>query len=329
MGPGPAGPTGAPGDQGPSGPAGQPGPQGRTGDTGPDGPTGPVGPPGPPGADGQQGNEGTAGPAGPAGPPGPPGDISNLLSGDIWNTVNGNKGITLYRSKRAVDEKMNADLDQFIARSYKLFKNFTDIWKIVTDKYIKHEGLGSKNTPAPSCRDLFKLKPSLPSGDYWIDPNAGTTKDAVLVHCNAVNYETCIWPKVPDTDMMEGENNNEYVWTVKDIQEEPALEYAASHMQIKMLRLKSEKVRQNITYNCLNSNSKLKVLTDDEVTANILDVATPIKEDCKVKDQTWRSSVYEIETEELETLPIQDIAIKAKSGSAEKFSFEVGPICFS
>jgi len=107
------------------------------------------------------------------------------------------------------------------------------------------------------------------------------------------------------------------------------MEYAASHMQIKMLRLKSEKVRQNITYNCLNSNSKLKVLTDDEVTANILDVATPIKEDCKVKDQTWRSSVYEIETEELETLPIQDIAIKAKSGSAEKFSFEVGPICFS
>jgi len=224
---------------------------------------------------------------------------------------------------------MNADLDQFIARSYKLFKNFTDIWKIVTDKYIKHEGLGSKNTPAPSCRDLFKLKPSLPSGDYWIDPNAGTTKDAVLVHCNAVNYETCIWPKVPDTDMMEGENNNDYVWTVKDIQEEPALEYAASHMQIKMLRLKSEKVRQNITYNCLNSHSKLKVLTDDDVIQNILDVATPVKDDCRVKDKTWRQSVYEIETEELETLPIQDIAIKAKSGSEEKFSFKVGPICFS
>merc|ERR1711962_1464497 len=236
MGPGPAGPTGAPGDQGPSGPAGQPGPQGRTGDTGPDGPTGPVGPPGPPGADGQQGNEGTAGPAGPAGPPGPPGDISNLLSGDIWNTVNGNKGITLYRSKRAVDEKMNADLDQFIARSYKLFKNFTDIWKIVTDKYIKHEGLGTKNVPAGSCRDLFKLKPSLPSGDYWIDPNAGTTKDAVLVHCNATNYETCIWPKMPTIEMMEGENTNQYLWTLKDINEEPVMEYAASHMQIKMLR---------------------------------------------------------------------------------------------
>merc|ERR1719334_1710160 len=341
--PGPAGPTGAPGDQGPSGPAGQPGPQGRTGDTGPDGPTGPAGPVGPPGPAGQQGNEGTAGPAGdngipgaagpagPAGPPGPPGDISNLLSGDIWNTVNGNKGITLYRSKRAVDdaesEKMNADLDQFIARSYKLFKNFTDIWKVVTDKYIKHEGLGTKNVPAGSCRDLFKLKPSLPSGDYWIDPNAGTTKDAVLVHCNATNYETCIWPKMPNTEMMEGEETNQYLWVSKDINEEPSMEYAASHMQIKMLRLKSEKVRQNVTYNCLNSNSKLKVLTDDDASTNILDIATPVKDDCKVKDSTWRKSVFEIDTEELETLPIQDIAIK--SGSDEKFSFEVGPICFS
>jgi len=224
---------------------------------------------------------------------------------------------------------MNADLDQFIARSYKLFKNFTDIWKIVTDKYIKYENLGTKKIPAPSCKDLFKLKPSLPSGDYWIDPNAGTTKDAVLVHCNAVNYETCIWPKDPETDMMEGQNINEYVWAMKDIQEEPAVEYAASHMQIKMLRLKSEKVRQNVTYNCLNSHSKIKVLTDDDVTSNILDIATPTKDDCRVKDKTWRMSVYEIETEELETLPIQDIAIKAKSGSEEKFSFKVGPICFS
>merc|ERR1712212_122000 len=284
---------------------------GRTGDTGPDGPTGPVGPAGPPGSDGQVANEGTAGPAGdngvpgaagpagPPGPPGPPGDISNLLSGDIWNTVNGNKGITLYRSKRAVDDdKTNADLDQFIARSYKLFKNFTDIWKVVTDKYIKHEGLGTKNVPAGSCRDLFKLKPSLPSGDYWIDPNAGTTKDAVLVHCNATNYETCIWPKMPTVEMIEEENKVGYMWLLKDVNDEPAMEYAASHSQIKMLRLKSEKVRQNVTYNCFNSNSKLKVLTDKDTTTNIKDLATTLTNDCKIQDNTWRKNTFEIVTED-------------------------------
>jgi len=224
---------------------------------------------------------------------------------------------------------MNADLEQIITSSYKLFKNFTETWKIVNAKYVKHDGLGTKNVPAASCKDLFKLKPTLPSGDYWIDPNAGTIKDAVLVHCNAVNYETCIWPKEPVIEKMEGENSNDYVWTLKDINQEPAMEYAASHMQIKMLRLKSESVRQNITYNCLNSNSKLKVLTDDDVATSILDIATQTKDDCRIKDKTWRSSVYEIVTEELEVLPIQDIAIKAKSGSEEKFSFEVGPICFS
>merc|ERR1740131_278607 len=292
--PGPAGPTGAPGDQGPSGPAGQPGPQGRTGDTGPDGPTGQQGNEGTAGPAGDNGIPGAAGPAGPAGPPGPPGDISNLLSGDIWNTVNGNKGVTLYRSKRAVDEKTDEEMDQFIARSYKLFKNFTDIWKVVNDKYIKQVGLGTKKVPAESCKDLFKLKPTLPSGDYWIDPNGGTTKDAVLVHCNATNYETCIWPKMPTIEPMQGESTAQFTWALKDINQEPAMEYAASHMQIKMLRLKSEKVRQNITYKCLNSHSKLKVLTDDDVTTNILDVATTITDDCKVKDKTWRSSVYEI-----------------------------------
>jgi len=340
--PGPVGVDGEPGDQGPPGPQGIPGPQGPTGDTGPDGPTGPAGPAGPPGDVGQAGNEGPAGPAGdngvpgeagpagPPGPPGPPGDISNLLSGDIWNTVNGNKGITLYRSKRAIDDNTDEDVDQFIARSYKLFKNFADIWKVVTDKYIKHEGLGTKKVPAGSCKDLFKLKPTLPSGDYWIDPNGGTTKDAVLVHCNATNYETCIWPKMPTVEPMKGEST-EYLWALKDINEEPAMEYAASHVQIKMMRFKSDRVRQNITYSCKNSYSKLKVMTDDEVATNIKDVAglTTIRDDCKMRDNTWRSSVYEIKTERLETLPIQDIAIKAKSGSAEEFGFEVGPICFS
>merc|ERR1719402_891679 len=145
---------------------------------------------------------------------------------------------------------------------------------------------------------------------------------------HATNYETCIWPKMPTVEPMKGEST-EYLWALKDISEEPAMEYAASHVQIKMMRFKSDRVRQNITYNCMNSYSKLRVMTDNEVTTNIKDVATPVKDDCKIRDNTWRSSVYEIKTEILETLPIQHIAIKAKSGSAEEFGFEVGPICFS
>jgi collagen type II alpha len=226
---------------------------------------------------------------------------------------------------------MNDALDQYISRSYKLFKNFTEIWKVVTNKYIKHEGLGSKDQPADTCEDLFKMKPTLPSGDYWIDPNSGNTKDAVLVHCNATNYETCIWPKAPMVESVDIEESGEYVWALKDINDEPVMEYAASHVQIKMLRLKSEFVRQNITYKCFGNSRKLKVLTDDEMTLDMDETATSINDGCtNVPSNTWGQTVFEIETEELETLPLQDIALQvSKTTRHEKFSLEFGPICFS
>merc|ERR1712183_623795 len=200
---GDAGARGPGGDPGPDGPAGQSGAQGATGSAGPDGPTGNTGPAGPTGNQGAVGNEGGAGSPGDnglpgdAGPPGPAADLSTILNYGIWDRFNGGqKGPRMYRSKRSLsdteNEKMNEELDQYISKSYKLFKNFTEIWKVVTNKYVKHEGLGSKDEPAESCADLFQIKPTLKSGDYWIDPNAGSNHDAVLVHCNATNYETCI-----------------------------------------------------------------------------------------------------------------------------------------
>merc|ERR1712212_1460924 len=98
-------------------------------------------------------------------------------------------------------------------------------------------------------------------------------------------------------------------------------------LQVKMLRTKSERVRQNITYNCFNANSKIRVLTDKDTPTNIKDLATTLTNDCKIQDNTWRKNTFEIVTEDLETLPIQDIAIKASAN--EKFGFEIGPICFS
>jgi len=114
---------------------------------------------------------------------------------------------------------------------------------------------------------------------------------------------------------------------LREINDEPEIQYAASHVQVKMLRTKSERVRQNITYNCFNANSKIRVLTDKDTTTNIKDLATTTTNDCKIQDNTWRKNTFEIVTEDLETLPIQDIAIKASAN--EKFGFEIGPICFS
>lgn len=33
-----------------------------------------------------------------------------------------------------------------------------------------------------------------PSGMYWVDPNQGSTLDAIKVHCNMETGETCIYP---------------------------------------------------------------------------------------------------------------------------------------
>merc|ERR1712042_319519 len=117
---------------------------GPTGNTGPGGPTGnqgQVGGEGPAGPAGDNGIPGDAGTTGPAGPPGPAADLSTILNYGIWDRFNGGqKGPRMYRSKRSLsdteNEKMNEELDQYISKSYKLFKNFTEIWKVVTNKYV-------------------------------------------------------------------------------------------------------------------------------------------------------------------------------------------------
>ena len=255
--------------------------------------------------------------------------MSTILNYGIWDRFNGGqKGPRKYRTKRSLgDEEISEELDQIMSKSYTLFKNFAEVWKEVNSKYVDHKELGTKEQPAESCADLFQIKPTLKSGDYWIDPNAGSTHDAVLVSCNATNYETCIWPKAPVVDSQEYNGNNKYVWALREVMDEPQVEYAASHVQMKLLRVKSERVRQNITYNCFNSNAKLRVLTDKDETTNIKDVAAVVSDECKNKDNTWRRSVFEIETEDLEMLPLQDVAIKASAN--EKFGFEIGPVCFS
>ena len=47
--------------------------------------------------------------------------------------------------------------------------------------------IGTKNSPARSCKDLFFGHPQLKDGFYWIDPNLGMSDDAVKVKLNGTN----------------------------------------------------------------------------------------------------------------------------------------------
>ena len=69
--------------------------------------------------------------------------------------------------------------------------------KVSFDKYTKPSG--DKAAPARTCRDLAVAHPELPSGDYWIDPNQGDTKDSILVFCEMNRRSTCVRPKPEKT----------------------------------------------------------------------------------------------------------------------------------
>ena len=40
------------------------------------------------------------------------------------------------------------------------------------------------------------------AGEYWVDPNGGDQKDAILVYCNAETKATCVLPKPEKTPEM-------------------------------------------------------------------------------------------------------------------------------
>ena len=71
---------------------------------------------------------------------------------------------------------------------------------------------GDKGTPAKTCRDLHLAHPDKPSGEYWIDPNSGTPKDAILVYCDMETLSTCITPKPTISDEVSHITQEREVW---------------------------------------------------------------------------------------------------------------------
>ena len=57
------------------------------------------------------------------------------------------------------------------------------------------QSLGTKQNPARTCNDIYlNADKNTKSGSFWIDPNLGSTLDAVLVECKFTESEvkTCV-----------------------------------------------------------------------------------------------------------------------------------------
>lgn len=55
--------------------------------------------------------------------------------------------------------------------------------------------VGTRESPARTCKDLWYGHNHLDNGWYWIDPNLGMVDDAIYVFCNmTAEGETCVHP---------------------------------------------------------------------------------------------------------------------------------------
>lgn len=50
------------------------------------------------------------------------------------------------------------------------------------------------------------------AGKYWVDPNAGDIRDAILVRCEMETRSTCILPMPSQTKQISGNGNTDDVW---------------------------------------------------------------------------------------------------------------------
>lgn len=335
------GPVGPPGKDGESGPRG---PQGRDGNPGPQGIPGP---PGPRGTSGEEGRSGPPGPAGPAGPPGPPGDsfgydaaaLAALLSqgsqkgpdpsglGDEPARIIGND----------MDEEERREM---LAKVYENLKASFSRWR---------KPDGGKASPAKTCRDLYAAHPQLPSGDYWIDPNDGDVKDAILVRCNREDSATCVFPSPARTPELPLGNvasvGHDGVW-LSEIPGAQKLSYKIDGNQLIFLQMLSAYAQQNLTFHCKGVTAyydatrrsyrhglKILLANDAELLPRGPDRLRyeALQDGCRHRNKNlWANTILTYRTDKALRLPIADVNIRdvAKGEQGQAFSLQIGPVCF-
>lgn len=281
------------------------------------------------------------GPPGQPGPPGPPGDsmgydaasLAAILAHGGQNQKGpdplGDEPVRLFGKE--VTEQERRDL---VIKAYENLKQSFERFK---------KPNGQKNSPAKTCRDLFVAYPEYASGEYWIDPNDGDTRDAILVYCNADTKESCVLPKPDRTPQISLEDNREHEVWLSEISNGMKITYKADSNQIGFLQLLSATGRQNITYHCKKTVAyyditkrtyrkgiKLLAWNDAEITpkGNHRFRYDVLDDECRHRRSDWAKTTVSYQTDKSLRLPIVDIAIRDSGENDQMFWVEFGPVCF-
>lgn len=215
--------------------------------------------------------------------------------------------------------------------------------KITFNKLVKPDG--EQDSPAKTCRDLFVAHPNKQSGEYWIDPNEGDIKDAILVYCDAATNSTCVHAKPADSGEMSWTGRSRsHIWFGEDIPGGFQLTYKSDGNQISFLQLLSTHAEQNITYHCQNSavyfdsvqktfRNSLRLMTWNDVELSARGKRKyryrSLEDGCKSKPSQWGQTTLRYATDSPQRLPIVDIGIRDIGKPNQKFRLEIGAVCFS
>jgi len=201
---------------------------------------------------------------------------------------------------------------------------------------------GEKNSPAKTCRDLHTAYPDKPSGEYWVDPNAGSPQDAILVYCDMAKQATCIQPKPSVSAEMAVESTERELWFSEIPSGGFQFTYKADSNQISFLQLLSSVANQNITYHCYNSLAFYSAKKDHYRKAlglmswNDLEIwgrgkfsyDVPVDE-CQFENKEWAKTIISMKNTKPTRLPIVDVLVKDIGNVRQKFKLEIGQVCFS
>lgn len=338
------GPTGPPGDKGPSGNDGTPGKPGEPGSRGPpgmDGVSGPMGMDGPPGPRGQSGEEGKRGPPGERGMPGPPGppgestgyDAAALAALLGQGNSKGPDPLSNDEPSRIFGDSLTPEKQrQLVIHAYKKLKDSFEEF---------NRPNGDQKNPAKTCRDLNVAHPDLPSGEYWVDPNAGDPKDAILVHCDMEQQATCVQPKPDLSEEFTHITEERETWFSEIPDKGFGFTYKADSNQITFLQMLSSSGSQNVTYHCSNSVAVFNKKRDNFRRAatlmswNDLEIrfrgkfkySVPVDE-CQYERSDWSQTVLSLTDVKPTRLPVVDIAIRDLGNARKKVKIQIGQVCF-
>lgn len=196
---------------------------------------------------------------------------------------------------------------------------------------------GSKERPATTCLELWLCHPEYSSGMYYIDPNQGSVADALLAYCSfsPTAVQTCLHPQDSQLPMKawmeESSEDGAFQWLSRLDQGFQFSYPGANVVQMRFLRLHSTAAVQNVTYSCHpghrlgQTETDVKFLTDTRRQSYL-----GALKDC-VPGQEMPSGPREsvLEFEDLQLLPLRDVALMGGGNFTHRFGLTIGPVCFS